>query len=51
MTMVTVGYGDITPKNNLEMVFANFAMFLSSCIFAYSMNAIGILVKGINDVK
>lgn len=51
MTMTTVGYGDITPKNNYEMVFANVAMFLSSCIFAYSMNAIGILLKGFNDVK
>lgn len=33
------------------MVFANFAMFLSSCIFAYSMNEIGVLVKSFNDVK
>ncbi|CAK83433.1 unnamed protein product (macronuclear) [Paramecium tetraurelia] len=46
MTMVTVGYGDITPKNNYEMTFANVAMFFSSCVFAYSMNAIGILLKG-----
>ncbi|CAD8175839.1 unnamed protein product [Paramecium pentaurelia] len=51
MTMVTVGYGDITPKNNYEMAFANVAMFFSSCVFAYSMNAIGILLKGFNDVK
>lgn len=49
--MVTVGYGDITPKNNYEMAFANVAMFFSSCVFAYSMNAIGILLKGFNDVK
>ncbi|CAD8093350.1 unnamed protein product [Paramecium sonneborni] len=51
MTMVTVGYGDITPKNNYEMAFANVAMFFSSCVFAYSMNAIGILLKGFNDIK
>lgn len=51
MTMVTVGYGDITPKNNYEMIYANCIMFLSSCVFAYSMNSIGILLKGYNDIK
>ncbi|CAD8059019.1 unnamed protein product [Paramecium primaurelia] len=51
MTMVTVGYGDITPKNQTEMIFCDIAMFLSSCVFAYSMNSIGIILKNINDKK
>lgn len=44
MTMVTVGYGDITPKNNLELLFANITMFLACGVFAYSVNSIGIMV-------
>ena len=49
MTMVTVGYGDITPKNQYEMVTCNIIMFLSTTVFAFSMNSIGIILKNIND--
>ncbi|KAM3132211.1 hypothetical protein pb186bvf_015671 [Paramecium bursaria] len=51
MTMVTVGYGDITPQNYLEMMACSFSMFISTCIFAYSMNSIGMIIKNINDSK
>ncbi|CAD8100228.1 unnamed protein product [Paramecium sonneborni] len=47
MTMVTVGYGDVTAGNQYEIVYSNFAMFISSLIFAYSMNSIGIIIKNI----
>lgn len=33
------------------MIFCDIAMFLSSCVFAYSMNSIGIILKNINDKK
>lgn len=49
MTMVTVGYGDITPMNQYEMVTCNIIMFLSTTVFAFSMNSIGIILKNIND--
>ncbi|CAD8153971.1 unnamed protein product [Paramecium octaurelia] len=49
MTMVTVGYGDITPKNQSEVTFATIIMLSSSCMFAYNMNSIGVIVKAIYD--
>ncbi|CAD8051799.1 unnamed protein product [Paramecium primaurelia] len=51
MTMVTVGYGDITPKNQVEVTFVSIVMISSSCMFAYSMNSIGVIVKTIYDEK
>ncbi|CAD8177923.1 unnamed protein product [Paramecium pentaurelia] len=49
MTMVTVGYGDITPQNEYEMLCAILIMFIASIIFGYSLNSIGIILKNIND--
>ncbi|CAD8132944.1 unnamed protein product [Paramecium pentaurelia] len=49
MTMVTVGYGDITATNYYEILFSNFMMLVSSCIFGYSMNSIGMILKAIQD--
>ncbi|CAK86955.1 unnamed protein product (macronuclear) [Paramecium tetraurelia] len=49
MTMVTVGYGDITPQNQYEMLCAILIMFIASIIFGYSLNSIGIILKNIND--
>ena len=40
-TMLTVGYGDITPTNKLEVLFNIFAMFVGCAMFGYSMNKIG----------
>ena len=45
MTMITVGYGDITPKNNIELTCANFTMFLACGVFAFSVNSVGIVVQ------
>jgi hypothetical protein len=49
ITIVTVGYGDITAKNEVEIAFVSIMVLFSSCMFAYSMNSIGIIVKNIND--
>ncbi|CAD8163018.1 unnamed protein product [Paramecium octaurelia] len=51
MTMTTVGYGDITAQSQFEIIFVNVVMFLSSGIFAYSMNSIGMILKNIYDAK
>ncbi|CAD8045151.1 unnamed protein product [Paramecium primaurelia] len=45
MTMTTVGYGDITAKNNSELLINNLTMFIASIVFAYSVNSIGIFVS------
>ncbi|CAD8103340.1 unnamed protein product [Paramecium sonneborni] len=50
-TIVTVGYGDLTPQNWIEIVFTVIMMFLSSCVYAYSLNSIGIILKNIQDTK
>lgn len=51
MTMVTVGYGDITPNNNYELICANIVMFVACGVFAFSINAIGIALANINEGK
>ncbi|CAD8062190.1 unnamed protein product [Paramecium sonneborni] len=51
MTMVTVGYGDITATNQYEMLFINCMMLLSSGMFAYSMNSIGMILKNYYDIQ
>ena len=44
-TMLTVGYGDITPKNESEMFFNIWAMFFGCVLFGYSLNSIGEILK------
>jgi hypothetical protein len=39
--MVTVGYGDIGPANNIERILAVFTMLFVCGVFAYSINEIG----------
>ncbi|CAI2364970.1 unnamed protein product [Moneuplotes crassus] len=44
-TMATVGYGDLTPQTNAEILFTIFGMCLACGIFAYSVGAIGTIVN------
>lgn len=39
-TMITVGYGDITPSNNLEIGYVVFWMIFGCGLFGYSLNNI-----------
>ena len=48
-TLCTVGYGDITPKNLLEMGYCSFVMLMGTLIFGYSINSIGILINRIEQ--
>ncbi|EAR94256.2 cyclic nucleotide-binding domain protein (macronuclear) [Tetrahymena thermophila SB210] len=45
VTMITVGYGDITPQNPLEMVFTVITMFVTGFFWAYSLNRIGKIIS------
>jgi hypothetical protein len=42
--MITVGYGDVVPTNDLERLYANVTMFLACGVFAFSINSIGIML-------
>ncbi|CAD8122803.1 unnamed protein product [Paramecium sonneborni] len=48
-TMITVGYGDLTPQNNAERICANLSMFLACGVFAFSFNSIGLMLSNLNS--
>jgi len=39
-TLATIGYGDITPCNELEMLFVSVSHILGSALFAYVVGGI-----------
>lgn len=47
VTMLTVGYGDFSPKNSIEKLFTIIFIYVACGIFAYSINSIGIIVSEI----
>lgn len=47
--MITVGYGDITPQNPMEVTFSVVTMFLTGVVYAYSLNCIGNILDNINE--
>ena len=51
VTMVTVGYGDITPVNIYERYFAILTMLIACGIFAYSVSSINTIVNSMNEDK
>lgn len=44
-TMVTVGYGDITPQNKYEVSLVIFVEILGTSIFGYMINIIGMTLS------
>ena len=48
-TMVTVGYGDITPQNPTEILFCAITILSGSMVFGYCLNRIGTLLTNIDD--
>ncbi|CAD8097882.1 unnamed protein product [Paramecium primaurelia] len=51
VTMITVGYGDITPQNYIETIICIILMFMACGVFAFSINKIGSILSTINDQK
>lgn len=39
--MLTIGYGDITPTNNMEKIYCIIMTLIACGIFGYSINTIG----------
>lgn len=48
ITMNTVGFGDITPTNSIEIGFCIIFIFFACGMFAYSINSIGIILSDIS---
>ena len=47
-TLTTVGYGDITPTNDIERRFVTFALLIGSLTFAYILGDIGSLMQSLD---
>ncbi|CAD8120265.1 unnamed protein product [Paramecium sonneborni] len=50
-TMISVGYGDVTPKNAWEVLVTVVTQFISCIVFAYSVNAIWEMINQQNENK
>ncbi|KAL4463876.1 hypothetical protein ABPG74_005813 [Tetrahymena malaccensis] len=48
VTMVTVGYGDISPQTDLERLFSIFTVLSACCVFAYSISEVGSIFEQMN---
>ena len=49
--MTTVGYGDISPQNNAERIYANFVMIAGIFIYSYIIGAVAGLISGLDAEK
>jgi len=45
--MVTVGYGDLTPQNYVEVIFVMIIQLFGTAVFGYMINVIGITLDEI----
>ena len=48
ITVMTVGYGDVVPQNDIERLFVLLTTLFACMVFAYSINTIGVIVQDIN---
>lgn len=48
-TMATVGYGDIVPITQNEIIFSIFALLVSCAMFAYTVGSIGVLISELTE--
>lgn len=50
ITMSSVGYGDISPVNEFEILICIFFVLIACGIFAFTINSIGEILKGISSI-
>lgn len=50
-TMISIGYGDITPHNPFEITYTICIQFCSCLVFAYSLNEIWNIIQELNSKK
>lgn len=48
VTMLTVGYGDITPQNNKEIIVCVISVVLGCVVYAFNISTIGIILQDLN---
>ena len=48
-TMITVGYGDITPQTIPEKIYTIFCMLIACGVFGYTMNRIGNIFQSFEE--
>lgn len=48
ITMVTIGYGDITPINSIEIIYTLIISFISCGLFGFCLNLIGSILTEIS---
>lgn len=51
VTMVTVGYGDISPQNTIEKTFSIVMIIFACGFFAYALNSVGQILKEMYRVE
>jgi len=48
-TLLTVGFGDISPQTSIERIYTIFVMLLGGCVFGYVMNSIAVILYSLED--
>ena len=51
VVMNTVGFGDLTPQNDIERLYCVGFIYVACGIFAYTINCVGVIVQDINKSK
>ena len=51
VTIMTVGYGDISASNKIEVGFSTITIFIGCVVFGYIINTIGLIIGDINKEK
>ena len=49
MTLTTVGYGDITPTNDLERMYALGSLLIGALVFGYLLSSVGSMMSNLDN--